>query len=31
LRKRELNPELVEAIIDANKPAHTTYKLEFRR
>jgi phage tail-like protein len=31
LRKRELNPDLVEAIIDANKPAHTTYKLEFRR
>ncbi|MBN1147917.1 MAG: FHA domain-containing protein [Anaerolineales bacterium] len=31
LRQREVNSELVEAIIDANKPAHTTYTLEFKR
>ena len=31
LRKRDVNPALIEAVIDANKPAHTTYTLEFRR
>lgn len=31
MRKRDVNQELVEAIIDANKPAHTTYTLKFRR
>jgi phage tail-like protein len=30
LRRKDVNPDLIEAIIDANKPAHTTYKLEFR-
>jgi len=29
--KRKSNPELIEAIIDANKPAHTSYKLQFGR
>ncbi|MCJ7701502.1 MAG: FHA domain-containing protein [Anaerolineales bacterium] len=27
--KKETNPELVEALIDNHKPAHTTYKLNF--
>lgn len=31
LRKRDVNQDLIEAIIDANKPAHTTYELEFKR
>ena len=31
VRKRDANQELIEAIVDANKPAHTTYTLEFRR
>jgi phage tail-like protein len=29
--KKASNPELIEAIIDANKPAHTTYKLSYKR
>lgn len=29
LRQQEVNQELVEALIDANKPAHSTYSLEF--
>ena len=28
--KRKSNPVLIEAIIDANKPAHTSYELQFR-
>lgn len=31
LRQKELNQELIERIIDFNKPAHTTYKLKFKR
>lgn len=30
-RARGLNRELIERIIDANKPAHTTYTLKFQR
>jgi phage tail-like protein len=29
--QKESNPELIEAIIDANKPAHTTYELHYKR
>jgi len=29
LKKRELNPELVESLIDAHKPAHTTYEVSY--
>ena len=28
-RRREINRELLQRIIDANKPAHTSYTLEF--
>lgn len=28
--KKETNPELIQAIIDANKPAHTTYELHYK-
>jgi phage tail-like protein len=31
VRKRDVNQELIEAIVDANKPAHTTYTLKFKR
>lgn len=31
VRKKRLNQEMLEIIIDANKPAHTSYKLRFRR
>jgi len=31
LSKKKVNQELIEAIIDANKPAHTTYELKFER
>jgi phage tail-like protein len=31
LRQKELNQELIERIIDMNKPAHTTYKLKFKK
>jgi phage tail-like protein len=31
LRKRDANQELIAAITDANKPAHTTYTLEFKQ
>ena len=29
LKKRDLNPELVEALIDSHKPAHTTYEVSY--
>jgi phage tail-like protein len=31
LRQKELNQELIERIIDMNKPAYTSYKLKFKR
>lgn len=31
VRRQELNQELIQRIIDMNKPAHTTYKLKFKR
>ncbi len=30
-RKRDVDPDLIEALIDAHKPAHTSYTLKFRR
>jgi phage tail-like protein len=31
LRRREVKPDLIEAIIEASKPAHTTYILEYKK
>jgi phage tail-like protein len=31
VRKREINPDLVEALIDAHKPAHTLYEVSYKR
>ena len=30
LRKRAVNPDLIEALIDAHKPAHTSYKVRYQ-
>jgi phage tail-like protein len=30
LTKKQTNPELIEALIDSHKPAHTTYQLQFK-
>jgi phage tail-like protein len=30
LTKKQTNPELIEALIDSHKPAHTTYQLRFK-
>jgi len=30
ISKKETNPELIEALINANKPAHTTYEIHFK-
>jgi phage tail-like protein len=31
VRKRDIDPELVEALIEAHKPAHTLYKIRYKR
>ena len=31
LRKREVDKRLIEALIDTNKPAHTTYEVKYKR
>ncbi|HFC12905.1 MAG TPA: DUF2313 domain-containing protein, partial [Anaerolineae bacterium] len=31
ITRAEINPEIIEQIIDIHKPAHTTYKLYYKR
>jgi phage tail-like protein len=31
VQENEVNPELIEQLIDAHKPAHTSYKLQYRK